>query len=169
MFRKVRTKASGRQVELKQWQSKLWDILSRPALAIVSTVRFGLSYWAKGKDKKNPISHYIYIKGDKDWRYSIWLDDNVSLTLEWNKRFRTFQEAKDNISTTLWKLNIIYEKEDKNWIYLIAINNKFPIRFLNKVAWPLDGGFICSMMVNWKRESFWLPFIWWIPEELLNL
>lgn len=170
MFRKVRTKVSGRKVELKQWQSKLWDILSRPASAVVSTIRFGLSYWFPiKKDKKFFSTYTIYISSFDSW-YTVWLKNNSDLELERNDNFRTFKEARESVNQVLWSFTILYEQTDNNWIHVIAIkSDKLTLSFLNETSKKLNKGFFCHKLINKQREYFSLPLKEERAKELLNL
>nr|DAX38612.1 MAG TPA: hypothetical protein [Caudoviricetes sp.] len=35
--------------------------MSRPLLTLGNTLRFGLSFWIKGKDKKDGYNYHVYI------------------------------------------------------------------------------------------------------------
>lgn len=60
---KLISKLSGRAIEQQQLRDKIIDIVSRPLLALLSTLRFGLSFWFDKKEIK--WIQYI-IRADED-------------------------------------------------------------------------------------------------------
>jgi hypothetical protein len=120
------------------------------------TLRFGRSYWLS---KRCKITHYFFITADDNWWYEVRLENNDRLVIEWNGRFRTLQNAKDNIHYLFWRMTVIYEKLDDNWIYSIAIHsNKINLDYLNEVAeksdwWIFYNDFKNSVYLTLPKEN----------------
>lgn len=166
---KLISKLSGRAIEQQQLRDKIIDIVSRPLLTLGNTLRFGLSFWIKGKDKKDGYNYHVYIFSS-DWRYSIWLKNKSDLELERNEKFRTFQEARESINSALWTFTILYEQTDKNGVHVISIKSiKFTLAFLNLASQKVNGGLFCGKLINWEWRYFSFPTKKYIEEELLNL
>lgn len=152
-----------------QGEVKILFRLARPVSALIKTLRFGLSYWFHKRWNKGIIKkYYIYIH-IHEGRYYVWLRDYWDLIIEWNNKFRTFQEARESADIILSNSRILYEETDANWVHVIAITMKrLTLESLNEFAKKIRWGLFIEKETKWKEQFISLPKEA-LPGELLNL
>lgn len=152
-----------------QGEVKVLFRLARPVSALIKTLRFGLSYWFHKRWNKGILKkYYIYIHIHEGWYY-VWLRDYWDLIIEWNNKFRTFQEARESADIILSSSRILYEETDANWVHVIAITMKrLTLESLNEFAKKIRWGLFIEKETKWKEQFISLPKEA-LPGELLNL